>query len=293
MPKQPIAEAFGFPIDNVSEEADRYRKLRLCPFNNRVPNCTKDKAQDPLGVCSIIDGDKLAITCPVRFRQDWLIAEDAARFFFPEEANWTSLAEIRLEDGEGKSAGNIDLVLVSYDSRGRILDFGSVEVQGVYISGNIRRPFEEFIADPIGYRTRGYEGKNYPRADYLSSSRKRLAPQIIYKGGIFHSWNKKIAVALHTAFFETLPLLKEVSKEEAEVAWFLYDLALDGESNRYRLTRHRTVYTKFEDALVQITRTNAGPVQSFVALLQEKLDEKLGESAPDAPTLKDMIEGKS
>ena len=36
---------------------------------------------------------------------------------------------------------------------------------------------------------------NYPHADYLSSSRKRLAPQLIFKGGILKSWKKKTAVA--------------------------------------------------------------------------------------------------
>lgn len=49
MAKQPLAEVFGFPIDNISREAGRYRRNRLCPFGNRVPNCTKDKANDPRG----------------------------------------------------------------------------------------------------------------------------------------------------------------------------------------------------------------------------------------------------
>ena len=83
MPKYPLAEVFGFPTNNDSPEAQRYRKNCLCPYNNRVANCTKDKANDPLGVCSVFESeDRIAITCPVRFRQDWLIAEDAAAFFF-------------------------------------------------------------------------------------------------------------------------------------------------------------------------------------------------------------------
>jgi len=40
---------------------------------------------------------------------------------------------------------------------------------------------------------------NYPRPDYLSSSRKRLAPQLIFKGGIINAWGKKTAVALLAA----------------------------------------------------------------------------------------------
>lgn len=106
--KQPLAEAFGFPTDNLSSDAVRYRKNKLCPFNNKVPNCTKDKANSPLGVCSVFEGESLAITCPVRLREDWLIAEDAAAFFFPEGSTWTSLTEVRVREKNGKAAGNID-----------------------------------------------------------------------------------------------------------------------------------------------------------------------------------------
>ncbi|NJL86485.1 MAG: hypothetical protein HC886_11705 [Leptolyngbyaceae cyanobacterium SM1_1_3] len=48
-------------------------------------------------------------TCPVRFRQDWLIAENAASYFVGEETKWTSLTEVRLKDASRQSAGNIDV----------------------------------------------------------------------------------------------------------------------------------------------------------------------------------------
>ena len=174
MSKHPLAEVFGFPPDNNSPRAKRYREKRLCPYNNRVPNCTKDRANDPLGVCSIFEGDaSIAITCPIRFRQDWLVTEDAAHFFFPPQTNWTSLTEVRLNDKYGESAGNIDIVLVAYDDRGQIIDFGALEVQAVYISGNIRRPFEHYMQNPVqNYDIDWSRERNYPRPDYLSSSRK-------------------------------------------------------------------------------------------------------------------------
>jgi hypothetical protein len=52
--QHPLAEVFGFPATDMSASANRHRTKRLCPFNNKVPNCTKDKAQDPLGVCSVL-----------------------------------------------------------------------------------------------------------------------------------------------------------------------------------------------------------------------------------------------
>ena len=281
MPDHPLAEVFGFPVDNFSGEATRYRGNKLCPFNNKVPNCTKDKANDPLGVCSIFDGEKLAITCPVRFRQGWLIVEDAASFFFPADAKWTTLTEVRLRDKQGKSAGNIDVVLVQYDDNGKVLDFGSLEIQAVYISGNVRRPFEAYMQSPESGASMDWSKEpNYPRPDYLSSSRKRLAPQLLYKGGILSAWNKKIGVALDKSLFSTLPTLQESESNQVDIAWFVYDLQFDQDNKRYFLVRDTTVYTTFSTALEQITRPEAGSLHTFVQSLQVKLDDKLNDSNP-------------
>jgi hypothetical protein len=289
---KPLNEVFGFAPDDFSERAERYRTHRLCPFNNRVANCTKDKANDPLGVCSIVDSiGRSVITCPVRFRQDWLILEDAAAFFFSPELKWTSLTEIRLEDSEGLSAGNIDHVLVAYNEQGRVVDFGTVEVQAVYISGNIRRAFEHYMQNPKEHVGSDWSReRNYPRPDYLSSSRKRLAPQLLYKGGILHAWGKKQAVVLHRAFFNTLPLMPEVNENEAEIVWLIYDLNR-GNDEQYQLTLYRKVYTMFESALSHLATPQPGSPQNFLLHLQSRLDSKLanGENAADISSLSDLL----
>lgn len=243
-----MAEVFGYPTADLSADAARHRKRRLCPYNNKVPNCTKDKAQDPLGVCSVFHEGEIAITCPIRFRQNWLIADDAADFFFEPDTTWTTLTEVRLKDADGLSAGNIDVVLCAYDKSGKVFDFGALEVQAVYISGNIRNPFERFMENPPARASMDWSQEaNYPRPDYLSSSRKRLAPQLIFKGGILHSWGKKTAVALNKGFFATLPKLPEVGKKDADIAWMIYDLkAPKGAGCHYELFRERVVYTRFE-----------------------------------------------
>jgi len=283
----PLAEVFGFPADNMSSEATRCRKSKLCPFNNKVPNCTKDKADNPLGVCSVFHDNRLAITCPIRFRQDWLIAEHAAAFFFPEGTSWTSLTEVRLSDKDGQIAGNIDVVLVAYDSGGKVLDFGALEVQAVYISGNVRRPFEYYMENPAANADMDWRKKsNYPRPDYLSSSRKRLVPQLIYKGGILNAWKKKIAVALDEGFYGTLPDLEETDSKNADVAWLIYGLQYNNAQNKYSMVNKRMVYTAFSESLDKIARPNVGSVQDFVGKLQEKLDEKLENgSKPDTKTI--------
>ena len=277
---QPLAEVFGYTIDDQSKKAQLARKSRLCPYNNKVPNCTKDKAKNPLGVCSVFHDGTPTITCPVRFREDWKITSDAASFFFDEDTRLSSLTEVRLLDGYGKSAGNIDVVLVAYDGKDRVIDFGALEVQAVYISGNVRDPFEQYMTDPKGQALMDWSKQpNYPRPDYLSSSRKRLAPQLMFKGGIFNEWGKRSAVALNKAFFDTLPTLDRVEKKHANVGWFVYDLIFDAKKNHYELTKVDEVFTRFNDALRQITTTKAGPIRTFMNHLQEKLDEQL-ESPP-------------
>jgi hypothetical protein len=279
--KHPLAEVFGFPTTNTSDKAQRFRGNRLCPYNNIVPNCTKASVENPLGVCSVLHKGEAVITCPVRFREDWLVASDAAKFFFPAAAKWTSLTEVSIYDKHGKSAGNIDVVLVSYDESGRLLDYGALEVQAVYISGNVRTPFQYFMEDPAERASFDWGKKpKYPRPDYLSSSRKRLAPQMIFKGGILNSWGRKMAVALNKGFFETLPKLKTVPKEEAELAWLVYDLAFDERAQVYNLKPLETVYTSFESSLLAITRSEPGDEEEFIGTLQTYLDKKLDNLTP-------------
>lgn len=277
---QPLSEIFGFLTTDQSDSAKRYRSRRLCPFNNKVPNCTKDKAKDPLGVCSVYYDNHPVITCPIRFREDWRITDDAAGFFFQDGTTWSSLTEVRLNDLQGKSAGSIDVVLVAYDDNGKVYDFGALEVQAVYISGNVREPFAYYMKDPQGRATMDWSKEpNYPRPDFLSSSRKRLAPQLLFKGGILHNWKKRTAVALDKSFFSTLPKLKRVPKEQADIAWFVYDLELlKGKgygAERFTLQKVDEIFTEFEPALVSITTPIPGKVEDFMKLLQEKLDDQL------------------
>jgi hypothetical protein len=270
---QPLAEVFGFPIQNESERANRYLENKLCPFNNIVSSCTKNRLEFPLGVCSIYHKDAPVIICPVRFREDWKIISDAANFVFAPSETWTHVGEVRLQDKHGKSAGNIDYVMVSYDDKGRVLNFASLEAQAVYISGNLTGPFTAYLENPSPDFSWA-NGLKSPKPDYLSSSRKRLIPQIIAKGSILNQWNKKQAVALQTSFYETLPVLPEVDKQQADLAFFLYDLVYDPMTLVFSLTLNRTVYTKFKDALELIAKFEAGSIVAFTETLQKKLDSK-------------------
>ncbi len=284
---QPLGEVFGFPIDNESDRAKRYRDNKLCQYNNIVSNCTKNSIEFPLGVCSLNHKGKQVIICPIRFREDWTIISDAANFIFEGKTTWTHVGEVRLKDKHGKSAGNIDYVLVSYDDKGRVLDFGSLEVQAVYISGNLTGPFTAYLENPTPDFSFSQAFK-YPKPDYLSSSRKRLIPQIIAKGSILKQWNKKQVVALQTSFYNTLPALPEFEKAESDFAFFLYDLVPDKKTKALSLKLQRIVYTKFASALEQIAKFEAGSITQFTEILQNKLDAKRA-GASDIDNLENIV----
>jgi hypothetical protein len=225
------------------------------------------------------------ITCPIRFRQDWLITANAAKFFFGDHTAWTSLQEIKLRDKHGQSAGNIDVVIIAYDDDGQVTDFGSLEVQAVYISGNVRNIFKTYMKDRSVYLGTKWSGKII-RPDFLSSSRKRLLPQMLYKGGILKAWGKRQAVAIQKCFYETLPKLPTVGPQEADIAWFLYDLKPNGDASRLDLTLSDIIYTEFKPALDQITIAEPGDISHFMGVLQKKFNEENNnENPPDAPTL--------
>jgi len=291
MPKSPLIEVFGYSVSDMSPEATRHRVGRLCPFHNSSGlNCTKDSRTDPLGVCTVSHRNAPAITCPVRFRQDMLIVTDAARFFFPPNTRYLALTEVRLNDKNGKSAGNIDMVLVALNDKDQIVDFGALEVQAVYVSGNVKKPFKHYMSDPAAHATMEWPSSGYPKPDYLSSSRKRLAPQLIFKGGILNNWGKKMAVAVHTPFFEQLPVLPEVDPASAEIAGLNYDLNLDAISNRYKLEAAKTYYTSFQDALRAITIADAGDVGVFIQSLEERIKRGKIMGTPPASELPPDVE---
>jgi hypothetical protein len=289
VPSHPLAEVFGFPHDNHSERAERYRNQALCPYNNKVPSCTKNSVINPLGVCSVFEAEQPVITCPTRFREDWRILEDAANFFFPPGTRYTAVPETRLDDADGQSAGNVDFVLVALGPQGEIADFGALEVQSVYISGNVSGPFNQYMETrPNHVFTWG----GSVRPDYLSSSRKRLVPQLIYKGGILREWNKKTAVAIQRPFYESLPPLPVAAREDADIAWLIYELVLDDRMNLYHLTQDEIVYTNSEAVLAHITTAKAGDMRGFLSRIQQKLEREEQRIPPLTLTPFDGLGGK-
>ena len=263
---------------HMTVSLNRQSDIVIISYAHTIIRCLivqRIKQTTPL-VCVAFTTNKLqSLLALFVFRQDWIIAKNAAAFFFGKNANWTSFTEVSLKDANGKSAGNIDIVLVSYDDKGKVLDFGAIEIQSVYISGNVRNPFATFMNDPESWESVDWSKltDKHPRPDYLSSFRKRLVPQLLYKGKILRDWGKKQAIVVQKSFFETLPELPQVSLNKAEIAWTIYDL--ERQEDRFNLVLSDIIYTEYRAALDLISTPIAGKVESFVGVLQKKLKTKL------------------
>lgn len=272
---KPLYEVFGYPTTDMSDVANHHRAHRLCPFGNIEPRCTKDKKDDPLGVCSVVIEGHVAITCPVRFRQHGVHVKAAAEFFFGSTERVHAVPEVRLKDADGNAMGNIDVVVCKTDGV-KVVDYGALEVQAVYISGNVRDPFVAYQADPASTCTSTWDGKNSPRPDYLSSSRKRLIPQLITKGKIIRQWGKKLAVAIDRGFYQTLPPIAVVPLEESDLALLIFDVTEQTIKGQPHTIEHvQSVYTTYDKMLQTILDVNAGSEETFRKQLEQKLSPVL------------------
>ena len=100
-----------------------------------------------------------------------------------------------------------------------------------------------------------------------------------------------MAVAVDSGFFATLPTLSQVPKDQADVAWLIYELQAGDDQGRYKLSHSQTVYTQFTSALQRITNADPGLENDFLKILQRKLDKKQmgGSNPPDASSLLDLF----
>ena len=269
-----ISEIFGFGVDDQSEAAWRSRKSKLCPF--RGTKCTKTSKEDPLGICSLSDGNEAAAVCPVRFLENDRIFKDAARLAFGENVAIGIYPEVRIlkieaeaESERDRKIGKVDF-LIGKIEQGKIIDFAAVEVQAVYFSGTTIRPaFNHFLVNRSLDRSISDR-----RPDFRSSAQKRLVPQLQLKVPVFRRWAKKFFVAVDSQFFSALPAFGHSSKGNSEITWLSYPIAKQGRN--YNIGDARVVYSEW-DEVKNALREGAPPEpDEIIEELQLKLDGKYG-----------------
>jgi hypothetical protein len=242
-----LGEVFGTRPSDLSPVARKIRKSKYCPFRGSA--CTKSRKRDPLGVCSLADGDELTITCPVRFQHDRKIFIDCAEVAFGEGTDFAILPEYKLlevcrDDAKVKKIGKIDF-LVGRITNGQVTDFCALEVQSVYTSGGgVEDAFKRYLKDDKS------ELGNELGVDYRSSAQKRLFPQLALKVPVFRRWGKKFFVAIDRQFFEFLPSFPTVSEGNSEITWLPYDFRYSGNDVEMTLcSKHYSEWDAVSNAL--------------------------------------------
>ena len=200
-----------------------------------------------MGICSLSDGARATVLCPVRFLEGGRIFIDAARLAFGNNQECIAVPEVRLLEvvgstGKKKKIGKVDFLLAQVVNQ-EAVDFAALEIQSVYISGRSIRPaFENYLDEgqlPEGSRR---------RPDFRSSAQKRLMPQLALKVPIFRRWGKRFFVAVDSSFFDTLPQIRTQTAGNAEVTWLVYPFAhlpVGG----YRMEDPMIYHTLWEDVL--------------------------------------------
>ena len=266
-----ISEVFGFGVDDVSPKARRNRDNKWCPF--RETKCTKSSKKDPIGICSLADGQFAAAICPVRFLEKDRIFQDAARIAFGSDIKFGVFPEVRIlkipgdgADVSDRKIGKVDFILGQIKN-GQIIDFAALEVQAVYFSGSEIRSslkyfLEQFTPD-IDNSSR--------RPDFRSSAQKRLMPQLQLKVPVFRRWGKKFFIVVDTLFFNALPTFpKAKDAANSEVTWLTYPISKNG--NNYELGKVDIFYSEWDEVRNALREGEPPDPKEVVFELQSKLD---------------------
>ncbi len=267
-----IAEIFGHGVDDHSEAAWADRNAKRCRFKDGP--CSKSSKSDPIGICSVSDGQDAASLCPVRFLDDGRIFRDAALIAFGEAANFAIFPEIRIlqvpdptKTGGLKKIGKVDFVLGKI-VEGVVTDFCAVEVQAAYFSGTeTRSALKHFMANKDFGNL-----DTFRRPDFRSSAQKRLIPQLQLKVPVFRRWGKKFFVVVDSQFFRSLPVFRTTTPANSELTWLVYHLARHGEV--YQMQDVQPTYTEWADVETSLREGRAPDPSEIISELQLKFAPK-------------------
>ena len=265
-----IGEIFGHGVDDLTAEARAARVNKYCPF--RQTPCTKSSISDPIGICSLSNGDEAAALCPVRFLEGNRIFADAARMAFGPQETFAIFPEVRIlnlptrEAGQKpKKIGKVDF-LIGKITGGKVTDFAAIEVQAVYFSGReIRTPMNYFLK----HQKLDIENSDR-RPDFRSSAQKRLVPQLQLKVPVFRRWGKKFFVVVDTQFFGELPKFSRTTPANSELTWLVYPIKKTGSS--YALADPEIVCSEWDEIRNSLREGLPPDPEEIIRELQAKLD---------------------
>lgn len=248
----------------------------VCPFQDGRP-CRKpggvcglrrysradDRIGDPLG--------EMVVTCPRRFEQGGVIVRWLADIvgFDPSSARVASEVPLMQHAKTGKLAGKLDFVTAE-QSHGRLAWHG-LEVQAVYFSGV--KMEHDFLCLNNDHKQRPPFPQKVRRPDWLSSSAKRLMPQLHVKGPTLRRWGAKLAVCVDSQFFDYIGGPSDKPNQDldlGDVIWMVPELVEDT-NGRYQLRRGHWEVMTLEDAEARLQSQRTVTKTEFEKSLLRKL----------------------
>jgi hypothetical protein len=198
-----LAEVFGHPVDDDSEQARLDRRERRCPFLGQT--CWKQSRliDYPFGVCSVDYNGETIATCPGRFRQDEKVFKDIADHYFGTRHNLIPFPEVSasVTTPGGRRVNYVfGYVLVKHKPlSSQIEDFVVIQVQTVDTTktGILVDALNDFVAGRDLQETYGL-GLDW------TDVWKDWFPQILRASVILESWGHQIYWVAQAPTYECL-----------------------------------------------------------------------------------------
>lgn len=271
-----LAEIFGYPLRNTTDEAQAVRQRHDCPFMSK--SCAK-KSQllaYPFGVCSVERHSDYCVICPQRFEEpnpetgNPQVLEDIAQHYFGDSEGVLAFPNLRLP-----GVGVLDYVLVRHKPlKAEVEDFVAVDFQADSINGTdvVIQKFEAFMAGQDILTPTYHFGMN------TDDALKRAMTQIFNKGIVYERWGMQgywvIQEYVHTYLMRRYGFKAAGYTVDHAVRFALYDLTPQAD----RLTLHlsRFVSTSVDEVYQAMQQNlNLPDKDAFIGSLNAKLKSKL------------------
>ncbi|REE82143.1 restriction endonuclease NotI [Lutibacter oceani] len=263
-------EIFTYPLDNDSDNAQEAVNYYNCRFTGKICDKQSRMINYPMGVCSVNHSGKKPIICPNRFLEDNIVFTNICISAFGSTDNVLLFKEVRLKD-----VGTFDFVLVKHKPiSSEVEDFCIVEFQSDSTTGTgkLVNALKDFMnGDDL-------KNKNYSFGMNTYNTIKLSYIQMLIKGQVMESWDKKIFWVMQDFVFDNMVdrfnLADLDYTEEDNTKYHIYDLEL--KDNLYNLKLIRKKSTTISNLIKAFTHQPTPSIDSFINKLEEKIELKLG-----------------
>ncbi|NLX41803.1 MAG: hypothetical protein GXY75_07930 [Bacteroidales bacterium] len=263
-------EIFTYPLTNKSELAQKAINDYNCRFLNKMCDKQSRLINYPMGVCSVNHGESKPIICPNRFLEDNIVFINICKSAFGTTDNILLFKEVKLDD-----VGTFDFVLVKHRPiSSQIEDFCIVEFQSDSTTGTGKLviALEDFMANKDTNKSYGFGMNTY-------NTIKLSYIQMLIKGQVMESWNKKIFWVMQDFVYDNMVnrfnLVDLDYDEKDKTHYHIYDLVLNDE-NLYNLKLKERKSTTISNLIKAFTHQPTPSIDNFISKLEKKIELKLG-----------------